>query len=407
MDDLPTQFQGLERNRAPEIWPEIEERARLQASSVVSRSHPMLAAVALAVAFLVVGASLYALRGIGSRPRGPGSSPSPAPSATYTPLIGATIPVGPSGNTSAILYADGSVWVTASNVTGGGGRDRAMLFRIDPTKNLIVDSIPLAAVPSWETGGGGLASGDGSIWVIGANGSGAVLQRVDPGSDQVVATISLGGRFGADVSVDTSGVWAAVAGDHHAEVVRVDPATNQIQARIQLQSNYVRTIVAAGGDVLVEEYEWTNGNGPCGFVTAIDPSTNTVVGRTPVAPDCSTSGLWVWGAQIWATTPSGFVRMDPTTARPIGATTPYPTYGPRGFVAPGADMIWYAAYPGGGGNLPDTLAGFDPTTGVSQEYDVKTGEVGKTGAITASAAPDAIWMLNYDGSVTRINLSLG
>jgi hypothetical protein len=34
-----------------------------------------------------------------------------------------------------------------------------------------------------------------------------------------------------------------------------------------------------------------------------------------------------------------------------------------------------------------------------QEYDVQTG------GIAAAASSDAIWVLNYDGSVTRIDLA--
>jgi hypothetical protein len=92
--------------------------------------------------------------------------------------------------------------------------------------------------------------------------------------------------------------------------------------------------------------------------------------------------------------------MDPRTAEPTGPTTPYPrVYGLRGFVASAGDLIWWSEYPGGNGVRPDDLASFDPVAGVVQEYDVQT--VGIAGA----ASSDAIWVLNYDGSVTRIDLA--
>jgi Tol biopolymer transport system component len=332
----------------------------------------------------------------------PPVTPTIAPS--FTPQIGTTAPVGPDGQTNAILYAAGSVWVTAYGVSGGGGVDQSMLFRVDPATSRVIDSIPLAGGPTWETGGGGLAFGDGSVWVVGAaRGPQAILQRVDPQTDEVIATIPLGDeQIGADVSVDTSGVWVAIglSGSSHAEVVRVDPSTNQIEARIALKADYVRHIVAADGGVLVEESEWYGNQGPCGFMTAIDPSSNTIITRVPVGTACSTSRLWVWNDQIWATVEGGFVRMDPRTAEPTGPTTPYPrVYGLRGFVASAGDLIWWSEYPGGNGVRPDDLASFDPVAGVVQEYDVQT--VGIAGA----ASSDAIWVLNYDGSVTRIDLA--
>ena len=333
----------------------------------------------------------------------PSVTPTPSAAPSFMPQIGTTIPVGPDGQTNAIVYAAGSVWVTAYGVSGGRGADQAMLFRLDPVTSRVVDSIPLTGAPTWTTGGGGIAFGDDSVWIVGTtHGPQAILQRVDPQTDQLVATIPLGTEdIGLDVSVDTSGVWVAIglSGSQPAEVVRVDPSTNQITARIALKADYVRHIVAADGGVLVEEFEWSGNQGPCGFVTAIDPATNTILTRVPVGTTCTTSRLWVWSDEIWATVEAGFVRMDPRTAEPTGLTTPYPrVYGLRGFVASAGDLIWWSEYPGGNGVRPDDLASFDPVAGTVQEYDVKT-----TG-IAAAASLDAIWVLNYEGSVTRIDL---
>jgi streptogramin lyase len=88
------------------------------------------------------------------------------------------------------------------------------------------------------------------------------------------------------------------------------------------------------------------------------------------------------------------VTLDPTAER-----VRYPSYSPRSFALAGPDeAIWYAAYPGGNGVRPDTLARFDPTTGSIHEYDVHVG------AIAATATEDSIWMLNYEGSITRLAL---
>jgi hypothetical protein len=62
-------------------------------------------------------------------------------------------------------------------------------------------------------------------------------------------------------------------------------------------------------------------------------------------------------------------------------------------------VIWWSEYPGGNGERLDDLASLDPVAGNVQEYDVKTG------GIAAAASSDAIWVLSYDGSVTRIDLA--
>ena len=56
--------------------------------------------------------------------------------------------------------------------------------------------------------------------------------RIDPASNEVSATIPLGGGKGGDVVVDDSGVWVAVGDEEQGELVRVDVSTNEVEARI-------------------------------------------------------------------------------------------------------------------------------------------------------------------------------
>jgi len=340
--------------------------------------------------------------------------PTPLPTATEThaalppanPQVIASIPVGPQGSTSALLYAEGSVWVAASFVDGGGGIDDAMLFRLDASTNETVAEIPLEGAPGWVTGGGGLAHGFGSIWVAGYSSvdgtSQAAVQRVDPASNRVIETIPLGGTWGADVEVDENGVWAAYFGEEHAGVARIDPATDSVVADVQLPSGYVRSITAAGGGVVATELEWSGNQGPCTVLTAIDPVSGEIIAREPVGADCGNVELIEWNGEMWASG-AGLRRIDPTTARIVGEPILFdPEHFPRSFVVAIGNEVWFGAYPRGDGVRPDRLARLDPATD-SIEYYM---EVGGTDAVFAPATR-TIWIMGFDGTLTRVDLNGG
>jgi hypothetical protein len=263
-----------------------------------------------------------------------------------------------------------------------------------------------AAVPGWEFGGGGLAAGFGSIWVTGTDPespdeTGAVVDRVDPATNRVVARIPLDGRHGADIAVGPDAVWVAFFGAQHAGLARIDPATNEVDATIDLESDYARYVAAAGDAVIVAELEWPGGYaGPCSVLTSIDPASNTVVARTPVDEGCDhVVRPSAWDGRIWVST-SRLSRVDPDTARLAGEPLPFdPGRFPRSFVLMGTREIWFAAYAGSDGGSGDTLARLDPATGAIQYFD----EV-DAGGIAATLGPDAIWTLSFNGTVTRIDL---
>src|SRR5581483_10890532 len=75
---------------------------------------------------------------------------------------------------------------------------------------------------------GGVAVGDGAVWVIG-DGYGRELWRVDSSTRRVVATVRLPFVPGR-VAAGEGAVWVtSLLGD---QVVRVDPASNRLVATI-------------------------------------------------------------------------------------------------------------------------------------------------------------------------------
>jgi hypothetical protein len=373
------------------------------------------AAVALVVAASGIGLVVWAFSP--GKPPQPGAtertvSPEPTlspdqqsstpmgPLPAANPRIAWTEPVGPEGQTPAILFAEGSLWV--SYYEGSGGSE--FLARVDPETGETVARIE-AVVPGWVSGGGGLTAGYGDIWVTGTGGGQQeVVQRIDPVTNQVISTIPIGGR-GADIAVGADAVWVAFSDDDHSGVARINPATNQVVATIPIESNYVRWIAASDDAVIVLEYVWGGGPpDPCGVLTSIDPTTNAV--RAHMAIDdwslhdqCGSTTPVAWQGSVWGSSFDGLYLVDPATARLVGEPIPYDEeHGPRSFVLPNGREVWFAAYPGSNGGPPDTLARLDSETGEIEYFEAV--QIGGT----ATMDPDTIWVLDYDGNVTRIDL---
>lgn len=324
-----------------------------------------------------------------------------SPSVELDLRVTASIEVG--RQAKAILTAAGSVWVTEYSVDTGDGILRDLLYRIDPATDRIEASIEVDGVPGWETGGEGMTYAFGSVWIVGTSRLDgepqAILTRVDPSKDRVVATIGLGGKWGSDVSSTGDAIWVATFADPVAQVVRVDPVTNQATDTIDLGSDYVRRIEAVDDAVVAEEMVWpSNDQGPCGILTSIDPLTRQIRAREPLLR-CGGGDLIAWQGRIWLSN-AGFAAVDPQTARPSEPSFVYAdVHSPRGFVVPDETGIWYAAYPGGNGSGPDVLTRLDPSTGLIDPY-FELPE----GPIAGVILDGVLWVLNYDGSVTRVDL---
>jgi hypothetical protein len=328
------------------------------------------------------------------------ASPSPeatlAPASKFDPTVRRTVEVVTNSNAGDILYAADSLWVSAFGVPGGGGVDHAMLFRLDPDTGEIVERIPLEGTPAMSTGGGGMTYGLGSIWITGGTRAGAIVQRVDPGTNTLTAVFPIPGAGGQGITVNGSGVWVGSYGAE-ARVSHVDPNDGHVIASFAVKGEQARRIISVSGVVVAQSLYWTENEGPCGHETVFDPSTDAIVTSRDI-PRCGAYEEIPWRDELW-TAGEAFVRLDPVTLDPTAERVRYPSYSPRSFALAGPDeAIWYAAYPGGNGVRPDTLARFDPTTGSIHEYDVHVG------AIAATATEDSIWMLNYEGSITRLAL---
>jgi virginiamycin B lyase len=130
--------------------------------------------------------------------------------------------------------AFGSVWIT------GTGNDE--LYRVDPTSNEIVATIELDSDPRF------LAAGEGSVWVFN-EGTGSV-QRIDGNDSKLIATIETeAAGKGSTITVGGGFVWVST---RLVPVIQIDPRTNSVRRKFNLVGKAgASTIAYAGGSLWI------------------------------------------------------------------------------------------------------------------------------------------------------------
>jgi YVTN family beta-propeller protein len=132
------------------------------------------------------------------------------------------------GPSEQIAIGEGAVWAIA---TSG-------IARIDPHTNAVVASIPVAQNATGGPLPTALAVGNGAVWVanrfapprgVSPSGKRGTVSRIDPKTNAVVATITVG-REPFAIAVGGDAVWVANRTDF--TVSRIDPRTNRVEAII-------------------------------------------------------------------------------------------------------------------------------------------------------------------------------
>jgi hypothetical protein len=301
--------------------------------------------------------------------RSPRWQPSGRPPAAGPPPTPAIIPfTAPRGATkielgrgaSAAAFGFGSVWVT--------NLPDVSVQRVDPSTNRMVATIPVRGVES-------MAFGGGSAWTAGINGT---LSRIDPSTNAVTGTSSVG--YGTESLTYGSGsLWVlqlptsdvSDAGD----LLRIDPATLRVTARITVHG-YPHSVVAVGPSIWVlQDFD---------AIQRVDPATNGVAGASIQMQDRDTS-MFAAGGSLWITSQEtgDLLKIDPVTGRIVRLI---PLNGEEvasggNFAAvPGDGVIW--AY-GSRCCAPLPLARMwrvDPTTATARRVHPPTGGFTAAGA---------------------------
>jgi Tol biopolymer transport system component len=334
-----------------------------------------------------------------------GSEPPKPPSAEVIETFEVGVDV------RSVVYGEGSVWVAAANNDGSlGGR----IVRIDPESHEVQADITVEVLPGWEVGGGAMVVEGGSLWVTGGleapgnfddpgGGADAAVIRIDTATNEVVDTFRIGATDGADLTFLNGELWVLVSGDervgHSMEVVHVDPETGDVLDRIRLDASWAHTLLAADGRLitLVGGDDAVNVDGR---VIEIDPGADAVSGIEIPAPTFTTTPV-VWRSQVWVSLDPGFARFDPLVEGfdpPIRLPASFSDC--CGFIEADDRGIWFLSLDEETGTKRQ-LNVFDPANGEVNE--VTTLDEGSPVAMAGS--PDAIWVLNYEGTLTHIALT--
>jgi YVTN family beta-propeller protein len=174
----------------------------------------------------------------------------------------------------------------------------------------------------------------GSVWV--ADEHSEAVTRVDPATNRVVATISIGQPGPAGPQIMTAGpggVWVDV--DNMDEVVRIDAATNKVGLRVPLSG----PVASDGKEVWIAVYAGQNaGQNGLSQVVRIDPVSGKVITTVDLHSQGS-CGLAVGLGSVWVAD-GGLTRIDEATGRIVGHLD---TGGDCGNVVVAGGAVWITA----------------------------------------------------------------
>ena len=194
--------------------------------------------------------------------------------------------------------------------------------QLDPETGEIVQAVPGISYARAEFQTGGLAAGEGGVWV----GSPANIQHVDPVTGTLRRTIVIQSFANVVPVVGFRTVWV----DTGLVVERINPATDDLLRPVPYgngEQAFVTWIALGEGAVWTASQNW---------VYQIDPVENRVVREIPVT---GSTGIGVGAGAIWVIDDlsSELTRIDPRTGEVTGAAH---VAGSLDEVAAGGGSVW-------------------------------------------------------------------
>jgi streptogramin lyase len=207
---------------------------------------------------------------------------------TEIPIEGAAAEFRPT------VVGEGAVWVADTHSQA--------IYKVDPKTNLVVMRIPADFLPT-NIAAGEIGVGDGSVWAITGGRADQVLRRYSAQTGAEQATIPLPSPSARGVVFDFGSVW--IAGTREVELYRIDPTTNQIVATIELHARPV-TLASGEGSVWVREVD--------GTVQRIDGSSGKLLATIATDAADDFGGIVVGGGFVWTNSRAApLVQIDPRT----------------------------------------------------------------------------------------------
>jgi streptogramin lyase len=145
-----------------------------------------------------------------------------------------------------------------------------------------------------EPGITGVATGFGSVWVVGPQ----QISRLDPATGQVVAVIPFGGDAHGKIAAGSDAMWATDGG---ASVI--DPATNEVTATVTLGGN-IHDLISGDEEVWI-----STSDGDTGRLVRVRPADERSSRRSPRPP----ARFRFTAGSVWILNGVDVVRVDPAT----------------------------------------------------------------------------------------------
>jgi glutamine cyclotransferase len=293
-------------------------------------------------------------------------------------VVSVRVPIAPGITDVATGFA--SVWVTGSNG----------VTRVDPGSATVIAHIPVSGTGDHS----GIAVGEGSVWVtapeLRPDGSRGNLVRIDPDTNEITATIHIGGPI-QYLAVGSGSVWVTLPDAGRSTVFRVDPGSDRVIGSIPVAD-------ASGPIVIGEGSVWVTRPWVGGSVTEIDPATGRVVDTLDV-PSVQAVG----DGSLWGSTGDSVLRIDPDSGS-VQATIPIPR---AQTVAFDGSKVWVLVSPRS--SDPELFYPIAGTAGVVRIDPATDRVLGEPVALEdlqpiAMAADDrGAWVADYyDGILSRI-----
>jgi hypothetical protein len=329
------------------------------------------------------------------QPREGGLPPETPMDVSVDPRVGETIRVGEFPQNIAV--GEGAVWVTVDDFTGMS--EGYSLLRIDPVTNEISGSLEIGESAD-------VAVGAESVWLTGARGHQAVLQRVEPDSMRISQEIPLGDLRLNEIDVGAGGVWlTSTVGEDgsKSELVKVDPNLGQVVQRVPMPGD-ARDLVTTDNAAWVEVVTYrghavhiatlyrvpAHGEDPPAPIVEAPALSGSA---TPTVVAAGYGSIWT---MVGRTTQVARIDVDTGAlqAEPFTIDRPFLAF------ATGVGGVWFRGGPTGE-DFPSVISRLDPV-----ELEVDTSIPLDTLVIDAALDADGgtIWIANYEDTVQRIDL---
>ena len=239
-----------------------------------------------------------------------------------------------------------------------------------------------------------LIATDDAVWALGH--TDATWSRIDPATNAITDTVSIGGSYATGGLLVDGKLWALDFTDQ--QVVGVDPATRKVVAKVPVG-------IDGGWLVAGDGIMWAIGNDSTELIR-IDPKT-LAVKRLAVDAACGATPV-AHGASVWMVSGAGHLcRVDPKTGKTLasldGAGSPHAMFW-------AADRIFLSNDEGGVAIVDPVAMSVEavvppPPAGTFDGDKYSLSSPGSQESVSMLDAGTAVWVRYTGATVGRLDLS--